>query len=709
MMAATEQTALLPFSDGGNIPPRLRANNRWAPWRAAWDTKRGKYDKIPVRADHPELGLSTANPARWFSFEAAVRTHQRSGGMTAGVGYCMTKPHGIVGVDLDGAVVDGVIEPWAQEIVERIGGYTETSPSGRGLRVFVAGEIESDWTNHEVGVEIYAGWTPRFLTLTGRRWPNLPTDVGPAKPGALEWLTETYRMSSEQKIAKGELPPMPLMLHPEDLPELDDLGLPPRAVDFLNSGETTGDRSRTLHSTSVALFSAGLNEVEVLSILFNNPFALEVALDHRRQDHDKALDYLWHHHVCAAKPKAASRVLTADDFEAYEASFVDEDQEDEAPTGSVLDDFDVEEGADEPPTRPKLKFAPLQAAAYAALSTRLEWLVPNVLPAKGLSSCYGESGAGKTFFVIDMFVRVAAGLPWWGRGLQSKRVVYVAAEGAVGVRLRLQAIAKDLGLDLSTIPLYVLAGQPNIMEATDVKALVQGIRSIGGADVVVLDTIAQVTPGSNENSSEDMGKALKHCQTLQSVLDCAVVLVGHSGKDTNRGQRGWSGIKGAMDAQIEVTRTATYRAATVSKLKDGTGEGVEYMFQLKEVLLDVCPVDGDTTSCVVEPVMNAEQKAAHVEATAKSARGRPPKYKAFLVNAAQDYCGATNKPIGEQRLIDAAVAGFIDQHGEAPERIKQSMEKALKAMLKEAQPDLLKNDRDEYTLKVPPAPVSFED
>ena len=704
MMAATEQAALLPFSDGGGIPAALRAANRWAPWRAAWDVKRGKYDKIPMRADHPELGLSTANPARWFPFTDALRAHKQAKGMLAGVGYCMTKPHGIVGVDLDNALVDGVAEPWALEIIERLGGYTETSPSGRGLRVFVTGEIESDWTNHEVGVEVYAGWTPRFLTLTGRRWPGAPADVGPAKPGALHWLTETHRMSSEQKIAKGELPPLPLMLHPDDLPDIEDMGLPPRAVDFLQSGETTGDRSRTLHSTSVALFSAGLNEVEVLSVLFNNPFSLEVALDHRRQDHDKALDYLWHHHVCAAKSKAASRMLTAEDFETFEASFVDEAPE---PSGdAVLDEFEVIE----PATRPKLKFEPIQAGAYAALSTRLEWLVPNVLPAKGLSSIFGESGAGKTFFVMDLVARVSAGLPWWGREVKQKRVVYVAAEGATGVRLRLQALGKEMQLDLGSLPLYVIAGQPNILEAPDVKALVQAIRSVGGADVLVLDTIAQVTPGANENSSEDMGKALKHCQTLQSVLDCAVVLVGHSGKDANKGQRGWSGIKGAMDAQIEVTRTATYRAASVSKLKDGTGEGVEYMFQLREILLDVDPIEGDTTSCVVEPVMSPEQKAAHVEATAKGSRGRPPKYKGFLLSAAQDYCGASNKAIHEQRLVDAAIGYYKDQHGEAPERIKQAMEKALRAMVKEAQPDLLLDaGTDTYTMRVPPPPVSFED
>ena len=48
-----------------------------------------------------------------------------------------------MGIDLD-HVVDphtGEVQPWALEIVQRLDSYTEYSPSGTGLHIFVHGDI----------------------------------------------------------------------------------------------------------------------------------------------------------------------------------------------------------------------------------------------------------------------------------------------------------------------------------------------------------------------------------------------------------------------------------------------------------------------------------------------------------------------------------------------------------------------------------------
>jgi putative DNA primase/helicase len=46
-----------------------------------------------------------------------------------------------VGIDLDGCrdPQTGVIEPWALEVVRLLDSYTEVSPSGRGLHIWVRG------------------------------------------------------------------------------------------------------------------------------------------------------------------------------------------------------------------------------------------------------------------------------------------------------------------------------------------------------------------------------------------------------------------------------------------------------------------------------------------------------------------------------------------------------------------------------------------
>ncbi len=135
------------------------------------------------------------------------------------------------------------------------------------------------------------------------------------------------------------------------------------------------------------------------------------------------------------------------------------------------------------------------------------------------------------------------------------------------------------------------------------------MKAYGKLDILVVDTLAQVTAGANENSGEDMGRVIAHCKTLHAVTGATIVLVHHSGKDSSRGARGWSGIKGALDAELEVSRNENDRMMTISKLKDGTGEGQQYGFRLLDVPLGVDD-DGDVySSCVVEHVaVSAMQK-----------------------------------------------------------------------------------------------------
>lgn len=726
-----EKKPLLPFTGDASIPAYLKAQKRWAPWKAQWNVPRGKWDKIPVRADRPEFGLSTANAARWFSYADAHRAHLQAQGMTAGVGYCMTGYHGIVGVDMDGCVTDGVVDEWAAEAIADLGCYAEFSPSGNGIRLFGFGRIEHDWNNHQVGIEVYQGDKPRFLTATGRHLPGTPADVVDVRVGSLERLAEKYRVNATQK--KGEAGALPDTPAKAQLPDVRTLGLPERALQFLLDGDTgdVPDRSRVLHSTAVALASAGLPPPVVLGVLCDNPYAFEVAMDHRRQDEDRAAVYLWEHHAAPAGQKALSKMLTDADFEAIAAEAVLENEAQDAAQGVAVGGEPVGEGdvmamfdsLDPVSTTPKpekpQRFAFVQAQKYAQRGRRLNWIIKDVLPKAELGAVFGESGSGKTFFLLDMLARVAGGLNWFGTPVKRKyRVAYVAAEGALGVQDRLQALTIAHGIDLGSLDLFVLGDQPNMLDKEDVKLLTRQLVRLGKLDLIVLDTLSQVTPGANENSSDDMGKALSHFKGLHRVTGAMVLLVGHSGKDASRGQRGWSGLKGAMDVQIEVTKTATYRAATITKLKDGKGEGAEFMFELVNVDIDYDIEDDEMiTSAVVEPIISADKKKAMQEAAA--ARTKPGRkagnspYYGGLVRALERLCGYQNKPVQRAQLEAEAVA-VITEELEAegkpvPSGLKGTIQKLIVRSAEHAKDMLMDQDTELFTLKVPPRPPTGDD
>lgn len=77
-----------------------------------------------------------------------------------------------VGIDLDGCIIDGQLVPEAQQIVDFCNSYTEISPSGTGLHIFVIGKLPPGLP-HKIAMESqgYKAFEiynrQRYFTVTG--------------------------------------------------------------------------------------------------------------------------------------------------------------------------------------------------------------------------------------------------------------------------------------------------------------------------------------------------------------------------------------------------------------------------------------------------------------------------------------------------------------------------------------------------------------
>jgi hypothetical protein len=243
------------------------------------------------------------------------------------------------------------------------------------------------------------------------------------------------------------------------------------------------------------------------------------------------------------------------------------------------------------------------------------WIVRHVLPRAELAVIYGESGSGKSFLTLDLCAAITRGLAWREKRTTKGRVVYVCAEGAGGFKSRLKAYAQSHGINFAELP-AVVPDAPNLLDVTDAAALYGAIIKWGKPDVIVIDTLSATTPGGNENSGEDMGRVLSHCKLLHRKTGALVVLIHHSGKDATKGARGWSGLRAAADAEIEVTRNGDFRAATVTKLKDA-GDYEQFSFKLNVVQLGP-DADGEpVSSCVVEHLDAAPRQIVKKPLTTK--------------------------------------------------------------------------------------------
>lgn len=306
----------------------------------------------------------------------------------------------------------------------------------------------------------------------------------------------------------------------------------------------------------------------------------------------------------------------------------------------VEDDFDVVVEAS-----PRKRFEVIPAHEFIQRPAP-QWIIQKVLPQAELAVVFGESGSGKSFLVLDMVAAIARGTAWREFATTQGKVVYVAAEGAGGFRNRLKAYARQHDIALEQIPLGIVPDAPNLMKLEDTTALIDAIKAYGTTSVVVVDTFAQVTPGANENAGEDMGKALAHCKRIRAATGALVILIHHSGKDATRGARGWSGLRAAADAEIEIQRSDNDRVAIVTKLKDGE-DGAEFGFRLATV-----PVDEDesgvVSSCVIEHT--AVNKAQRV----KEPKGAKEKLVLRVVNEMLDLT------TGEVK-VDEVIRTAVDQ------------------------------------------------
>lgn len=262
-----------------------------------------------------------------------------------------------------------------------------------------------------------------------------------------------------------------------------------------------------------------------------------------------------------------------------------------------MDYFDSLETIEDTPAK-RDRFVLIPAAEFAGADIDSEWHIRDVLPRADLSVMYGASGSGKSFIALDLVMAVVRGEAWRGHRTVKTRVAYIAAEGSGGFRKRIKAFSRKNDIPLEDIDLYVVDAAPNFLELMDTTALASAINKIGGVGLIVVDTWAQVLPGANENASEDMGKALKHCRGLQRATGASILLIHHAGKDAAKGSRGWSGLRAAADAELEVTSSSTGRMLRVAKMKDGRDNGA-WGFDLEVVPLFVNSYGETVDSCVV--------------------------------------------------------------------------------------------------------------
>jgi RecA/RadA recombinase len=501
----------------------------------------------------------------------------------SGVGFAPLPDFGYTFLDFDNCVgPSGEIAPEIEQIVART--YAEFSPSGKGIRAALKGNLgnhKSPSTPEQFGFETFS--TSMFVTFTGNILPaceliGLENTVADVDQHVIDLCERRFNgplinnVVDPDDFMAGREPR--LGLTPERMHELvNSLDPNMSRADWIRVGmalhhECDGD------DTGFELWDEWSQD----GYTYVSTEAMRVQWDSFDRRKGSTRRQVTMASVIKMAKDAQSRPTEAASREEVLAK--------------------AEAIMAELPTKSLGRFGPVPIYDLTQREP-MGWLIKGVLPRAKLGILFGASGSGKTFVALDLAFSVARGVAWRTRRTMRARVVVIAAEGGSGLGKRGQAYAQHHGFDLRTVhDLHIITAAPNFLDGDDISEVIAEIKNLGEVDLIIIDTLAQVTPGANENTSEDMGRALGNINLLHDATGAMNLAVHHAGKDLSKGSRGWSGIKAAADVQIEVLRHEDgRREIVIEKMKDGE-DGVRWGFKLETILLGLDDDGDDITSCV---------------------------------------------------------------------------------------------------------------
>lgn len=652
---------ITPFLRDIVAPAPLRDMPFWLCWRLEQFSGEAKPRKVPYYpSGERRHGVQGApNDVAKLTTFAVARDEAMKRGMD-GIGFAHTTAGGVVTLDFDNCVTDGKVRQDVLDLVTMT--YAEFSPSGNGIHATFFGDHEI-LKNHKVGTQgddfaVEAFSSAGFTTFTGRV------------------LDHVYLLGYEDKIAP----------------------LPPTVINACNM--RFGQRSTAKFDPDD--FMAGreprvgltIGEIEAMLKCLDPSMPREpwlrvgMALHHEFEGGDDGFE-IWdewssygdtypgdeglRHQWDSLKQTPGRHAVTMRSVikMAKEAGYRPDDNTRE----QVLAKADAIMA--ELPAKSVGRFGPVPIYDVT-LRPSMDWLIKGVLPKGELGVLFGASGSGKTFVALDLAFTIARGVAWRERRTTRGRVVVIAAEGGAGVGKRGEAYAQYHNFSLRGMDdLQVITAAPNFLDSDDISEVIAEIKNIGPVDLIVIDTLAQVTPGANENTSEDMGKALANLKLLHEATAAMNLVVHHAGKDLSKGSRGWSGLKAAADVQIEVIRHDNgFREIVIEKMKDGE-DGVRWGFKLEVVELGL-DYDGDIITSCVAVEADAPPQTMTDDRNGVKRRGRVENHVLEIMTLFAD-----KSIVSAGELIDSAVAALPAPEEGRRDTRRQVVTRAIQLLSKE--------------------------
>ena len=193
------------------------------------------------------------------------------------------------------------------------------------------------------------------------------------------------------------------------------------------------------------------------------------------------------------------------------------------------------------------------------------YLVQGLFAASSLNLLVGDPGHKKSILAIDLALSVAMGKPWLGQPVSQSSVVLVEEESGLQRLLkRLHSAFLGHSANEETPFHFISMGNYDFRDVDEAIDLSEHAHSVD-ACLIVIDALADVMVGGDENSVLSTQPILRNLRALAIDCDAAVVIVHHNNK--SGAFRGSTTLQAAVDHMLSVYSPPGQNLIRLSTLK----------------------------------------------------------------------------------------------------------------------------------------------
>nr|BDD47867.1 hypothetical protein 37 [Burkholderiaceae bacterium] len=468
---------------------------------------------------------SSTNPEHWSTFEEVMDAYLFSDSVYDGIGFVFTPDDDFVGIDLDKHISEnGVPDEIAREFLEKVPGYSEISPRGRGLHIITRGEIPRGFNNRDHGVEMYD--RSRYFTVTGASINNHI-----AIPDTAPDITELYNRYDTRKGVDN----------------------------IVQGGDIFANLKPIAHNWDIENIKEKILSQIDPDCGHEEWVRVGMALHHQTEGNREGL-LLWDEWSknSATKYKPGECNSRWRSFSNKKPGAVTLATLIDATNAKLDKTKQIEKEKIEP-------LAPTKFVRLRELNERnpipIEWVIKGWLPMGNCTGLYADGGVGKSVLALQVAAVVANGIEFFGYQCEAGKVLGIFSEDDnEEILRRMQKIYHHYNLNPEdgeeNLHLWGAAGIDNMMVSYDAqhrrlelspfkvleKTLQVAFDEGNPYRLVVLDNISQIYGGSEIHRGE-VTNFVNALTGLAKRFNCGVLVLGHIAKAQGSefsGSTGWN-------------------------------------------------------------------------------------------------------------------------------------------------------------------------